>query len=250
MKALLFVLATLPALLSGDDSVLVTLRGKPQTLARLQPANPGVVAAVVFLPGDGGWRGTAVSMARAISSWGYDVFGFDTKKYLEGFSQDGASLSREQMTADLSVVADRVGSLTKNRVILVGWSQGAGMAVAAASGTQAGGPVRGVVAVGLPETAVLGWDWKASVAVLARRDPDQPSFAVKPLLARLAPTPLWMIHGGRDEYTKLEVARNLFNHASEPKRIEEIPGANHRFDGYQDEFYISLKKGLEWIRSQ
>ena len=250
MKSWLFLLASLPVALWGGDPVSVTLRGKTQTLARLQPANLDSPACVIFLPGDGGWRGAAVSMARTIASWGYEVFGFDTKKYLEGFSQDGANLSREQMTADMRFVADRVGSLTKKRVILVGWSQGAGMAVAAASGAQARGPVYGVVTLGLPQSAVLGWDWKATLAVIARREPDQPSFAVKPLLPRVAPAPLWMIHGAQDEYTTPEVARSLFDVASEPKRIEEIPGANHRFDGHQDELYISLKKGLAWIGSQ
>lgn len=250
MKGWSFLLLTLPAALWGDDSVSFTLRGKAQTLARLQPASHDIVASVVFIPGDGGWRGTAVSVARTITSWGYEVFGFDTKKYLEGFSQDGVNLSREQLTADMRAVAGQVGSLTKKRVILVGWSQGAGMAVAAASGAQARGPVHGVVTLGLPESAVLGWDWKATIAVIARREPDQPSFAVKPLLPGVAPTPLWMIHGARDEYTTTEVARSLFNLASEPKRIEEISGANHRFDGRQDELYSSLKKGLAWIGSQ
>lgn len=250
MKPCLFLLATLPVAVWGDDSVSVTLRGKTQTLARLQPANHDSAASVIVLPGDGGWRGAAVSMARTITSWGYEVFGFDTKKYLEGFSQDGANLSREQMTADMRAVAGQVGSLTKKRVILVGWSQGAGMAVAAASDSPARGPVHGVVTLGLPQSAVLGWDWKATLAVIARREPDQPSFAMKPLLPRVAPRPLWMIHGTQDEYTTPEVARGLFNLASEPKRIEEIPGANHRFDGHQDEFYSSLKKGLAWIGSQ
>jgi hypothetical protein len=70
---------------------------------------------------------------------------------------------------------------------------------------------------------------------------------VKPLLRGIAPTPVWMIHGSEDEYTSLEAERVLFEAVSEPKRFDAIAGANHRFDGHQDQLYRSLKAGLEWI---
>ncbi len=236
-------------LLAGDSAVSVPLRGKTQMLARLQPTTSALQTAVIFLPGDGGWRGTAVSISRTISSWGYDVYGFDTKKYLESFSEGGTKLSQQELTADMRSLAGQVAGASKRRVILVGWSQGAGMAVAAASGLQSPGPIQGILTLGLPESAVLGWDWKATLAVIARREPDQPSFTVKPLLPKVAPAPLWMICGSDDEYTTVESARSLFHSANEPKRMEEIAGANHRFDGHQDELYSSLKKGLAWISS-
>jgi hypothetical protein len=31
--------------------------------------------------------------------------------------------------------------------------------------------------------------------------------------------------------------------------MREIQGANHHFDGHEDEMYQSLRKGLEWIAS-
>jgi pimeloyl-ACP methyl ester carboxylesterase len=144
-------------------------------------------------------------------------------------------------------LTEQVGVISKKLVILVGWSQGAGMAVAAVSGGQARSPIHGVITLGLPESAVLGWDWKATLAIVARRDPDQPTFPVKPLLGNIAPTPIWMIHGSEDEYTTPETARELFQAVSAPKQLREIGGANHRFDGHQDELFRSLKEGLEWI---
>lgn len=238
------------ALFAGDVTVPTPLRGKALTLTRLESNIKVTQAAVIFLPGDGGWRGAAVSMGRAISSWGYDVYGFDTKKYLESFTEGDARLSREEVAADMRSLARQVAGASKRHVILVGWSQGAGMAVAAASGVQPAGPIQGVLTLGLPESAVLGWDWKATLAIIARREPDQPAFTVKPLLPAVAPTPIWMIHGSEDEYTTPQTARGLFHLASEPKQMEEIPGANHRFDGHQEELYRSLKKGLAWVGSR
>ncbi|MFN7932677.1 MAG: AcvB/VirJ family lysyl-phosphatidylglycerol hydrolase [Bryobacteraceae bacterium] len=226
-----------------------TIRGHTVPLAQL-PSNTGQAAvAVIFLPGDGGWRGTAITIARNIGSWGLDVFGFDTKKYLEAFSANGETLSAQDMASDVRTVADRVSGTSHRPVVLVGWSQGASMAVAAAAGLQSRTPIRGVITLGLPESGVLGWDWKATLAVVAHREPDQPAFAVKPLLSSSAPVPLWLIHGTEDEYTALSAARALFRCAGEPKHMEEINGANHRFEGHQSELYQALQRGLAWIAS-
>jgi type IV secretory pathway VirJ component len=251
MKRACVLLVLVPVLLlAADESVSVSLRGKAQSMPHLRPPGGAVDVTVIFLPGDGGWRGEAVSMAKTIASWGYEVYGFDTKKYLEAFSQDGAKLSRDQLAGDMRRLTEQVGVISKKLVILVGWSQGAGMAVAAVSGVQAQSPIHGVITLGLPESAVLGWDWKATLAIIARREPDQPTFSVKQLLGNLAPTPIWMIHGSEDEYTTPETARKLFQAVSAPKQLREIGGANHRFDGHQDELYRSLKEGLEWIATR
>ena len=231
----------------ADDTVALSLRGRSQTLVRMQPTASAPRATVLFLPGDGGWRGSAVTIAREIGSWGYDVYGFDTKKYLEAFSQNGSTLSQSQLADDMRLLATQLRAGSAIPVIFVGWSQGAGMAVAAAAGSPANNSIQGVVTLGLPESAVLGWDWKATLAVIARREPDQPAFPVKPLLHNIAPKPIWMIHGSEDEYTSLDAERALFQSVNEPKRLDEIAGANHRFDGHLDELFRSLKAGLQWI---
>jgi dienelactone hydrolase len=226
--------------------VSLQLSDTPLTLTRLAPPRPAASPSVVFLPGDGGWRGTAVTIARAIAAWGYVVYGLDTRKYLELRPQHQPPFTVTALADDITRLAAWVAGPSRQGVILVGWSQGATMAVAAASHNHQA-PIRGVITLGLPETGVLGWDWKATLAVLARRAPDQPSFATAPLLPGVAPTPLWMIHGAADQYTAPAAARNLYQLAAEPKRLEEIPGANHRFDGHEAQLYDSLRKGLSWI---
>ena len=243
--ACLALLASLP--LAADDSISLAVRGKTQVLARLDcgPSVQNVI--VLFLPGDGGWRGAAVTMAGAMASWGYETYGFDTRKYLEMFSQNGLKLSRTQMADDLRALVGELHGGAKRPVVIVGWSQGAAMAVAAVSGYSANGRIKGIITLGLPESAVLGWDWRATLALIARREPNQPTFAVKPLLPSLASVPLWMIHGAQDEYTSPEVERALFQSAREPKHYAEVPEADHRFGGHEDELHRSLKAGLLWI---
>lgn len=243
--ACLALLASLP--LAADDSISLSVRGKTQLLARLDRGPSVQNVTVLFLPGDGGWRGAAIAMASAMASWGYETYGFDTKTYLERFSQNGLKLSRTQMGDDLRALVDQLPGGGKRPVVIVGWSQGAAMAVAAVSGYPAHARIKGIITLGLPESAVLGWDWRATLAIIARREPNQPTFAVKPLLPSLAPVPLWMIHGAQDEYTSPEVELALFQSASEPKRYAEVPEADHRFGGHEAELHRSLKAGLLWI---
>jgi type IV secretory pathway VirJ component len=249
-RILILAALLLVHLSAADESVPFSVRGKTLSLARIQAGPSRTTPAVIFLPGDGGWRGAAVSMAKTIASWGYDVYGFDTKRYLEAFSAEGEKLSRDQMAGDMKVLSEQVGGMAKKPVLLVGWSQGAGMAVLAASRDPSRSCIRGVLTLGLPRSVVLGWDWKATLATVAKREPDQPAFAVKPLLAKMAPTPIWMIYGSEDEYTDTGNARDLFDATTEPKRLQQVAGANHRFDGHQDELHRSMKEGLAWIAAQ
>lgn len=244
------ILSLLLFTILAGDSVPFTIRGKALELTRLQAASGDAKATVVFLPGDGGWRGAAIDMARAITTWNYDVYALDTKQYLETFSQNGSKLSVEQLSTDMRSMAEQLRGRSSRPLIFVGWSQGAAMAVAAAAGNPARTVIRGVLTIGLPEVGVLGWDWKATLATLARREPNQPLFQARPLLGSVSPIPVWMIHGSRDEYTTSGAAQSLFQATSEPKHYEEIDGADHRFDGQFSKLCQSMKAGLEWISTR
>jgi pimeloyl-ACP methyl ester carboxylesterase len=246
MTLRLSCIALIPALmLAGETQTSFSIRQKEQPITVLTADSSRRDRAVLFLPGDGGWRGAAISIGQAISGWGYDVYGFDTKHYLEAFTGKSSSLTSDGMRRDLSEVVAWIRSRGARSVIAVGWSQGAGMAVIAA--LNKGGGVDGVVTLGLPERAALGWNWKDTLASIARREPDEPSFQVKELLPGVAPTPVWMIHGTLDEYTPADTARDMYEAVREPKRLVEIEGANHRFDGRRAELYQALREGLEWI---
>jgi pimeloyl-ACP methyl ester carboxylesterase len=50
---------------------------------------------------------------------------------------------------------------------------------------------------------------------------------IETAVARLAPRPWLMIHGGKDTYIGPEIARQLFELAEEPKDLWIVPGAKH-----------------------
>lgn len=243
----LWLAATATAQATQPGKMTIQLRGKAQeTFYYPSAITPSAPTPVLFSSGDGGWRGAAVTVAQTIASWGYDVYGFDSKRYLESFMVDGqATLTQSLVASDMAAAARAIGGGRK--VILVGWSQGAGMSLAAAAAAEHKSAFAGVITLGLPRTAVLGWRFSDTLAVLARREPNEPSFDTLTLASAVTPLPAYVIYGDRDEYTSIALARELFANIREPRRLAVIPGGNHRFDGATEQFHQSLREGLSWI---
>lgn len=57
-------------------------------------------------------------------------------------------------------------------------------------------------------------------------------------------TPLLVIHGERDDIVPVEMARQIFDAAREPKRLEFVPGAGHN-----DIYVVGGKRYLDTLRS-
>ena len=53
----------------------VTIRGQALEIAVLPAQSTPLGQDVLFLPGVGGWRGWAITIAETMASWGYDVYG-------------------------------------------------------------------------------------------------------------------------------------------------------------------------------
>ncbi len=238
------LLAQAPA--SGRGAFI--LRGQRQDVYFIPSAsnrtNPP--AKVLFFPGDGGWRGAAIDFGRAMASWGYDVFGVDTKRYLESFTNGKTTLKEAEVTADLRVFAAWIRQGGRGAVHLVGWSEGAGLGLLGVADRESAVPFTGLIALGLPERSVLGWRAADNITWITKRLPDEPSFHSQDHLAKVA-KPLLMIHSSGDEYTPVEAARKMFSAAAEPKRFVLVNARNHRFDGGRDELFRALREGLGWL---
>ena len=227
--------------------VSMTLRGHQQELYVYRAASTnGVPVKVLFLPGDAGWRGFAIDMARSIASQGYDVYGWDIKKYLTGFTGK-STLSEAEMMADIHEVAQWTTQGKPEKVLLAGWSQGAGMVVLAAAAPQRQSLYRGVVAIGLPESAVLGWRRIDDLTYITKKDPNEPTFSVIPHLPEVKPLPLALIYSTSDEYTSSQEAKRLYDAAHEPKHYFEVTARNHHFEGNQSAFFSTLSEALRWV---
>ena len=83
---------------------------------------------ILFAPGDGGWRGFALTVAETASSWGYAVYGFDTKRYLESFTTGKSALRPEEVMADMRILAEKLRRSSGDGFIFAGWSELQGLA--------------------------------------------------------------------------------------------------------------------------
>jgi pimeloyl-ACP methyl ester carboxylesterase len=230
----------------------IVLRGRAQRLyfipASVQQSESH--PPLLFIPGDGGWRGSAVNIGRMVAALGYDVYGFDVRRYLTGFTTSRSALTDEQMASDMERVAESIAFWNRQPVILLGWSQGAAMVVLTAARARHKEAIHGVLTVALPESGFLGWRRRDSLLALFRRDAHEPEFQVSPLLPDVAPVPLWMIYGTRDRFTASSVARRLASLARRPRRRSEIDGGNHGLSGHRDQLLASLRTGLTWIEGR
>ncbi len=201
---------------------------------------------ILFAPGDGGWRGFAITIAQRIASWGYDVYGLNTKRYLESFTGK-VTLKETDVMSDFRHIAEWMTQGKSERVTLVGWSEGAGLCLLAAASDDNKKIFTGLISIGLGESNVLGWRWIDDLTYITKKDPKEPMFPSDPYLPKVAPLPLLMIQASRDEYVPVEAGQRLFSIAKEPKRFVLIEAQNHRFDGNRGEFFRVLQEGLQWI---
>lgn len=227
----------------GRNAVVV--RGQRQDVY-YYPAAGKAKGKVLFAPGDGGWRGFAVAIAQTIAGWGYDVYGLDTKRYLESFT-GRSTLKESEVMRDFRQMAEWALGGANERVLLAGWSEGAGLALLGAAGPDGTKPFSGLIAIGLPEAGVLGWRWTDNVTYVTRTEPNEPHFSTAQHLPKVAPLPLAVIQSSGDEYTALETVRRLFAGAREPKKLVLVEARNHRFDGNREEFFRALRQSFEWI---
>lgn len=224
------------------------LRGERQDIYFYPAASAGrqPKSAALFAPGDGGWHGFAITIAKAVAGWGYDVYGLDTKRYLESFTGK-THLSEAGVMSDFRAVADWIRP--QGSVMLAGWSEGAGLGLLAAASPERRNVWRGFVAIGLPQASFLGWRPVDDLTYITKKDPNEPHFPSFPWLGKLAPLPFAMIHSDHDEYTSVDAARNMFAAVSGPKRWWLIPARNHRFDGGTERFFQALREALAWLDS-
>jgi type IV secretory pathway VirJ component len=248
--AALTVLLTrvLPASAASTEKLDVAVRGSTVTLTVYKPKT-APRGTIVMASGDVGWVGLAVSMAEELSAQGYLVIGLNARQYLAGFTSGKEHLHTKDVPADYRVFADRLKErqLLVRPVVLSGVSEGAALAVLAASDRANHGWIDGVVTLGLPVTAELAWHWADLWASAMKRDADEPSFAIADVLPGVSPVPLCMIQSRKDEYVAPADYEKLSAIARDPKQLVLIDASNHRFTDRRPELRKAFAAGLEWI---
>ncbi len=231
---------------AGKNTMM--LRGQEEEIYYYAPpADAAGAPPVLFLPGDGGWRGDVIDMAREVARDGYRVYGWDIKDYLEDFTGK-TRLTEAEIADDIAAVTGWVRKSAPQKVVLVGWSQGAGMVVLAAASAEHKSLYAGVVGIGTPPHAALGWRFVDNLSYVTKKAPDEPMFPVTPYLPRMAPLHYAAIIATHDEDIPLPRAKELFAAAQEPKREFVIEAQSHDFGSNRPAFYAALREALAWVR--
>jgi alpha-beta hydrolase superfamily lysophospholipase len=254
MARLLFVaFLLLPHAAAAAEKVDVAVRGKTLTLTVYRPSLPGPPRGTVLMAsGDVGWVGLAVTMAEELSAQGYLVAGINVRQYLSSFTTGRSHLQASEVPGDYATFRDTLkqkGALV-GPVILSGVSEGAALAVLAASDPPNHNWIDGVITMGIPPTAELAWRWTDMGAWITKHDADEPSFAPVGVIAAVSPVPLYMIQSIKDEYVPKAEYERLDASAREPKKLVLIDASNHRFTDKRPELRAAYAAGLGWIARQ
>lgn len=227
----------------------VTIRGHQQEIYFYPGKGNGTHLKLLFAPGDGGWHGFAETIAETLAASGYDVYGLDTRVYLEGFTGQ-VVLTPSQIAADFAQIAQWMTQYRRERVLLMGWSEGAGLCLAAAAETANHNMFMGLAVIGMTEYNTLAWRWKDLTATFRGKLPNEPVFRSQDYLAKVSPLPLFAITATHDEYVSPATTSALFAAARDPKRLVMLDARNHKFAGNTEEFFRKLMEGLAWIQQQ
>jgi len=227
----------------------MSIRGHRQSIHFYPAVGTRPHKKILFAPGDRGMRGFAVTIAEELARAGYDVYGLDTRQYLKSFS-GGSGLSIPEIVSDFYQIAHWIQQGEQVPVLLVGWSEGAGLGLAATANTENQKIFAGLVAIGTPEYNILAWHWTDVGAAITKTVPSEPTFKSADYISRVSPLPLFLVASTSNEYISPEGTRALFSAAGEPKQLAMINARDHKYGGNAEGFFHVLREGLKWIERQ
>ena len=199
-------------------------------------------------------------LAERICREGFAVFIFNFR----GCGASGGNLDILGWTRDLKAVIEHLWTLPqvdRSRLSLLGFSGGAAVSVYVAAQDNRVSPI---LACACPAefTSFIEADSPWSLidhfrSIGTIRDKDFPHSAeewlngfrlISPInyVDRIAPRPLLLVHGSKDETLEVSHAHRLYDRAGEPKQIIIIDGAEHRLR--QNDRAMTVV--IDWLKTQ
>jgi pimeloyl-ACP methyl ester carboxylesterase len=231
----------------AESSASLTIRGRAQTLHVY--GDPGGPAAIVS-SGDGGWIHLGPHVAQLLATKGWYAVGFDTRSYLESFTTSKTTLRAEDEPGDYGALVAFAAQRSGKKPVLIGVSEGAALSVLAGASRKLQPSIAGVVGIGAPPVAELGWRWRDAVIYVTHAVPNEPTFSTVAIVDQLAPLPFAAIQSTHDEFVPASDIDRLVAHAREPKHLWMVPASDHRFSGNVAEFDARLLEALHWIEDR
>jgi hypothetical protein len=227
---------------AGSVAAPIGLRGRTLEV-RLYGDRGG--SPVVIASGDALGTGLGSSAAAVLAAHGYFVVDLEARQYLSAFTARGGTLGEGDVAGDFATVVDFATRKGTSRPVLVGISEGAGLATLAGVDPVVKGAVRGVVAIDLHDRNELAWrspDWILCVV----DEPAEPGFSVAAIVDRLAPLPLAQLQV-RHGLVPLAEAQRLHDLAGEPRRMWVIDPGHDPLPDDAGEFARGLLEAMDWV---
>ncbi len=205
-------------------------------------------------PDDGGYP----RLAERLCGEGMVVFIFNFR----GTGASGGNFDIRGWTADLGAVVDYLSALPGvDRIALLGFSAGAAVAIDVAARDErvsavvaCASPARFTLFTGVGDIQPLIERFR-STGIIRDRDfpPSIPEWQdgfrlISPVdrVADIAPRPLLLVHGDKDDVVDVSHARSLYDGAGEPRELVIVEGAGHRLR--RDERAMAVV--INWLKSR
>jgi Bacterial virulence protein (VirJ) len=211
---------------------------------------------LLYMTGDGGWRGKDLDTFTHVAGWGEPVAGFSAPDYLDRLSDGAESLPPPALARDIAEIASvsrlRLGLPPTSPLVLVGVSRGADLAVIAAASRPLRSSVAGVLAVGLTDEEEYV---RRRPRRLFRRPGDQPGDRSDPPLEMVKPyqylgrviAPVALVQSTRDEYVPAARARDQFGPDTPMRRLTAVVARDHSFSDVRRTLYRTMYASFEWL---
>ena len=226
--------------------------GSPVSLQLYQQTNASSQPLVLFTSGDGGWSPFCADIAAHIASSGKTVVGVDMKEYLVNFASSQKPVSPDQLVSDYEDIIRTAVSQSnvdpKARVVLAGWSAGAGYSVLVACDPRLTSRIDRVVAISLPIYNELAWKTSDALIYLTHGTPHEKVFDSRQYLTKLSGIPIAIFNATMDDTSPFRESQKLFAVATGPKHFYAIRATGHHFEGGESDFYRALDEELAGIR--
>jgi dienelactone hydrolase len=232
-----------PALARPSERVMVGLPSLGELTSRRvgiwvgRPKDAPARPLVLHLTGDSGRHGLDLQLFTAVTGWGYPIAVLASPDWIS--TRIYGAATRQSLARDLDAVARAAARATGipegNRLVVLGLSRGAGLAVeAAAADTPLRARLLGVVALGLCPRE----EWVRENGGVGRPYRDK---------ALLGDLPLEVIQSTQDHYLSAALARTAFGPDTPSQIFHAIEATSHTFVGGRAGLLEQLRASLDRV---
>jgi hypothetical protein len=221
----------------------ITLRGIPLIIHLAAGDAHQTGPLLLYATGDGGFPGDEALFSRMMP-WGYPLAAISSADYIAPLMADGRVADPRDVAADFSSIInaalDALSLPPETGVVLVGFSRGAGLAVAATLDGRLGPHLVGVLAVGLG-------DREEYVAERVAGEAEGRMFLPYAELSRLGTARVAVIQSTQDNFLPAAEAQRRFGPDQPTRRFRAIEATNHSFGGSLPQLVEEMRASLSWI---